>query len=148
MLADEWKRPVSALLALLNRLLRRAPDRAGAFADAAREVGPLLRRQPRAETVDVEDIVGSVGRARELGRDFRPRRGARRREDDQRLARIERAMKRGDPLPMVSLYRLGGHYYVVDGHHRLAAALRIGAVAMDAMVTEFVPLSRAFPAAA
>ena len=57
-------------------------------------------------------------------------------------------MKRGDPLPMVNLYRLGGHYYVVDGHHRLAAARRIGAVALDAMVTEFVPLARALPAAA
>jgi hypothetical protein len=136
------------LLALLKRPVRRAPDRTRAFADAAREVGPLVQRQPRTETVDVEDIVGSVGRAQELGRDFRPRRSARRREDDQRLARIERAMKRGDPLPMVSLYRLGGHYYVVDGHHRLAAALRIGAVAMDAMVTEFVPVGRALPAAA
>jgi hypothetical protein len=117
--------------------------RTHAFADAAREAGPLAQRLPRVETVDVSSIVGSVGRAHELGSDFRPRRRARRREDEQRLKRIQRAMERGDPLPIVDLYRLDDRYYVVDGHHRTAAALRIGQVAIDASVTEFVPLATA-----
>ena len=38
-------------------------------------------------------------------------------------------------MPPVELYRLGNGYYVVDGHHRIAAALAVGQLAIDAHVT-------------
>jgi len=39
----------------------------------------------------------------------------------------------------VELLRIGDEYWVVDGHNRIAAALRNGAVAVDADVTELLP---------
>jgi len=51
-------------------------------------------------------------------------------------------MERGDCLPAIDLYKLGTSYYVLDGHHRVAAARLIGQVELDARVVEFVPLGR------
>ena len=65
------------------------------FGDAVKRAGLLSRRLARPETVDVARIVGSVDRATELGADFRPHRGARRKLDDQRLERIRHAIERG-----------------------------------------------------
>jgi hypothetical protein len=42
-------------------------------------------------------------------------------------------------MPPIEVYKLGFGYYVLDGHHRLAAALENGQVEIDAYVTEFVP---------
>jgi hypothetical protein len=114
-----------------------APTRS--FTTAAREAGALVRRVPRTQTVDTGRIVGSVSRAHELRRDFRPPRRQRRRSDNQRYESIVKAMKRGRELPVIELYQLGEEYYVVDGHHRVAAALTVGQLAMDAHVTEFLP---------
>ena len=109
------------------------------FAAATARAGALTRRLPRPQTVEVARIIGSVGRAHELAADFRPPRRTRRGHDDQRLARIHQAMARGERLPAVELYQLGSGYYVLDGHHRVAAARLLGQLALDATVVEFVP---------
>jgi hypothetical protein len=109
------------------------------FAAAARRVGVLSQRLPRTETVDVARINGSVDRARELGADFRPARRWQRTSDNQRFERIRTRMQRGACLPAVELYKLGPDYYVLDGHHRVAAALSLGQLAIDARVTEWLP---------
>lgn len=57
-----------------------------------------------------------------------------------RLETIRIKMERGDCLPPIELYKLGTGYYVLDGHHRVAAAMLIGQVEVDARVVEFVPL--------
>jgi nucleotide-binding universal stress UspA family protein len=109
------------------------------FTEAAARAGTLARRRPRYEAVEVNRIVGSVDRVQELGADFRPRRRARRHADEQRLERIRRAMERGERLPAVELYQLGFGYYVLDGHHRVAAARLLGQLVLDATVVEFMP---------
>jgi hypothetical protein len=45
-------------------------------------------------------------------------------------------------LPPVELYRLGNIYYVLDGHHRVAAARLNGQLELDAQVVDFVPTAR------
>jgi hypothetical protein len=132
---------VKTLLHLFNR--NRAANRTRSFTDDARRLGAVPARQPRLETVDVERIVGSVGRAHELGRDFRPPKGQRRTSDNARFAFIVRALRTDRELPAVELYRLGDAYYVVDGHHRIAAALAVGQLAVDAHVTEYMATSSA-----
>lgn len=106
-------------------------------ADAAR-AGPLQARPLGLRTVELARIIGSVGRAHELGPDFRPLR--RRPLDEARFQGILRAMERGEPLPPVQLYKLGYGYYVLDGNHRVAAARQLGQMDIDAVVTEFIPL--------
>jgi nucleotide-binding universal stress UspA family protein len=109
------------------------------FAESAARAGALTRRPPARQTVEVSRIIGSVGRVHELAADFRPPRRARRHGDEQRLARIRTAMERGQALPPVELYQLGFGYYVLDGHHRVAAARLQGQLALDANVVRFIP---------
>lgn len=109
------------------------------FDDDATRAGPLRRRSLGVRTVEVGRIIGTVGRVRELGPDFRPIK--KRKGDEDRLNRIRRAMEDGKRLPPLELYKLGFGYYVLDGHHRVAAAREIGVVEMEADVTEFVPLA-------
>ena len=105
--------------------------------DAAR-TGPLAQRQLGVRTVEVSRIIGSVGRADNLGADFRPLRHTR--EDDQRYERVLKGMRTGESLPPVQLYKLGFGYYVLDGNHRVAAAKQLGQLEIEAEVTEFIPL--------
>jgi hypothetical protein len=124
------------------------------------------RRYLGAMTVPVARIVGSVGRAHELRSDFLPQRriwglscldaryrwikksmeGAEVFDLDQMhqvtgryYSHGEYEPRRGTVLPAIELYKLGDRYYVVDGHHRVAAALSLGQIEMDAIVTEYTP---------
>lgn len=108
------------------------------FSAAAERSGPLVRCPSRLQTVEVARIVGSVDRASELRADFRPARSARRGGDDQRFERVRNAMECGKHLPAIQLYQLGYGYYVVDGHHRVAAARQLGQLEIEAHVVEFV----------
>ena len=138
--ADEVVRNAHCPVLLVRPLLdAAAPQPLRSFADDAARAGPLRRRSLGLRTVEVGRIIGTVGRAHELGPDFKPAR--RRKEDDDRRARIQRVMESGQYIPPVELYKLGFGYYVLDGHHRVAVARELDAVEIDAEVTEFVPLS-------
>ena len=66
--------------------------------------------------VEVSRIVGSVGRWWQFDGCFMPAEASR----AQRWKRVDRAFHRGVELPAVSLYKLGGSYFVLDGNHRSA----------------------------
>src|SRR3712207_9467018 len=55
----------------------------------------------------------------------------------ERWKRVDRAFHRGEELPPVSLYKVGGFYFVLDGHHRVSVASYHGVEWIDAEVTEF-----------
>lgn len=97
------------------------------------------------QTIPVAAIVGSVGRSHELASDFLP---LRRRKGDDRYGRVLQAVQQGAGLPPIDVYKLGGRYYVLDGHHRVAAARKTGQKEIDASVIEFQPVSRQAGAAA
>ena len=54
----------------------------------------------------------------------------------ERWKRVDRAFRRGEGLPPVSLYKVGGTYFVLDGHHRVSVARYHGVEWIDADVTE------------
>jgi hypothetical protein len=97
----------------------------------------LVPRDLGRRPVDVARIVGSATRANELGPDFRPQHPTT--HDIQRFDAVLGAFSRGEELPPVELYKLGFGYYVRDGHHRVAAARRLGRKEIEAKVIEFVP---------
>jgi nucleotide-binding universal stress UspA family protein len=140
-IADEVVRAAHCPVLLVRPALdaAAAPPPLRSFDDDAARAGPLRRRSLGLRTVEVGRIIGTVGRVNELGPDFRPIR--RRREDEERFERIRAAMEAGEPLPPPELYKLGFGYYVLDGHHRVAAAKQLGMVEIEAEVTEFVPLA-------
>ena len=132
---------VRALVKLATAPVRRGRRRTVplSFADDARRAGLLTRRLPRTVAVDIAQVVGSVGRSRELGADFRPTSRGGRHADTERFRRVRAAMRQDKPLPLIELYQLGSAYYVLDGHHRVAAALDLGQLAIDASVIEHIP---------
>ncbi len=141
-IADEVVRNAHCPVLLVRPLLDRAaaaPLRS--FDDDATRAGPLRRRTLGVRTIEVGRIIGTVGRVRELGPDFRPIK--KRKPDEDRLNSIRVAMEEGKTLPPLELYKLGFGYYVLDGHHRVAIAREMGVVEMEAEVTEFVPLADA-----
>jgi nucleotide-binding universal stress UspA family protein len=109
------------------------------FSEDAESAGPVAPRSLGVRTVEVARIIGSVGRANELDEKFRS--VNHRRAEDYRYNRVRRAMAEGVSLPPIVLYKLGYGYYVLDGNHRVAAAKELGQLEMDALVTEFVPMS-------
>lgn len=111
------------------------------FHEDAERAGGLVQRGLGVRTVEIARIIGSVDRCHELGLDFRPPLRRRRKHDEERFARVKRAVESDGEMPAIDLYKLGFGYYVLDGHHRLAVAIAQGQVEIDANVTEFVAVA-------
>lgn len=82
--------------------------------------------------VRISRIVGTVGRAEDFDRHFRPRR------DDllPRWKAVAQAIYAGITLPPVELIQVGELYFVVDGHHRISVLRHLGQSYVDAHVIE------------
>lgn len=94
--------------------------------------------------VDTDKIVGSVGRSKDFDRHFLPLRGS----TGERWKRVDVAFHRSEDLPPVTLYKLDGAYFVLDGNHRVSVARFHGLRAVEAEVTEFLPPRAEDPAPA
>jgi len=90
---------------------------------------------PSEVEIPIRDIVGAVdGAAGKFDRDFLP-------TDERsrwRFQEIVIALGQGEALPPIEVYRLHGHYYVSDGHHRVAAARALREESIAAHVTEIL----------
>jgi hypothetical protein len=124
-----------ALLGRVGAWLRRdsVSDGLLCFDDLRKIPGAIGRIHRGTRTVPVSQIGGSVGRCAEFDGDFMPTRAS----AQERWKRIDRAFHRGEVLPPVSLYKVGGFYFVLDGHHRVSVACYHGVEWIDACVTEF-----------
>jgi hypothetical protein len=105
------------------------------FDDVRREHAANNRRPRGTRVVEVDQIVGSVGRWDEFDRSFLPARAS----VGQRWKRIDRAFQRGEDLPPVELYEIGDAYFVADGHHRVSVARYHDVPTVEATVAEFYP---------
>jgi hypothetical protein len=80
-------------------------------------------RGPTAEAVvPIDQIVGTVEPTKCFDRHFRPTSEVPR----TRFERIASDIRSGRGMDPVDLYRCGGRYYVLDGHHRIAVACALG----------------------
>ena len=105
-----------------------------AFEEVRRSLG-VLNRLPLAktETVEVEKIVGSVGRRNDFDACFLPVHS----NVSSRWECVDRAFQQGEELPPVSLYKMGDAYFVNDGNHRVSVARYHGVESIDAEVVTF-----------
>ena len=119
--ARNWmlRRPAAARLRLLEDELGGRP--------------PAARRPPGLTTIPLCSVVGTAESAKSRVFDccFRPSGAIRRRWEH-----LWMAGRRGAPLPPISVYRLGDHHFVDDGHHRVSVARALGMGEIDAEVTE------------
>jgi hypothetical protein len=119
-------------LAAKLRLICAECTRLSSFADVIAGLGVTARHDLGLQAVELDTIVGSVGRVDEFDRGFRPGRTI----DPRRWMAIDRALRNGEPLPPVLLYRVGEQHFVQDGHHRVSASRAVGRQSVDAYVTE------------
>jgi hypothetical protein len=126
-----------AVLGRLAARLRLEPDDIGVvlpYQEVLDALGFVSERELGLQVVPIASIVGTVDRGRDFDRHFRPTSGRVR----GRWEQIAAAMRRGQAMPPVDLYRLGEIHFVRDGHHRVSVACALGYVEIDAYVTEVV----------
>ena len=83
------------------------------------------------KTVPVDKIIGSEGRYNDFDNMFFPKHS----HLKNRWLNIDRAYMQGVILPAVTLYEVGGVYFVRDGNHRVSVAKARGVEFIDAEVT-------------
>lgn len=115
--------------------LRLEPDDAGLilpYEEVIDALGFVSERRIGLQVIQLEAIVGTVDRARDFDRSFRPT-SARVRG---RWEQIAAATRRGQALPPIDVLRIGEICFVGDGHHRVSVARALGRTDIDAYVTE------------
>ena len=125
------------VLSRLAQRLRRGPDDVNLvlpFDDVVAALGLRGERYAGLQTIGLDTIVGTVDSRRDFDRHFRPT-SSRVRERWERLALAQR---RGESIPPIEVYRVGGLHFVSDGHHRVSIAAATGQQAIDAYVTEIL----------
>lgn len=128
------------LTTLAYHLRRRCRDgiRLVLLDDVVGALGWRGQRQLGLQTVGVETIVGTAGSRRDFDRRFRPT-SARVRYRWERLAL---AIRRGEAIPPIEVYRVGDLHFVVDGHHRVSIAAATRQHQIEAYVTEVLTACR------
>jgi hypothetical protein len=121
------RRSASAEQRVLPSLFERHPD-------ATR----VPRRSIGLRSVPLEAIVGTMRHPSQNTADFLPLPRLRGENWRGRWQRIRRATEGMAMLPPVDLVQVGDDYYVADGHNRVAAARRAGALEIDADVTQLM----------
>src|SRR3954452_13725693 len=123
------------LLADVARRMRREPDDVALilpFEEVVEALGRAGQVDRGLKVVALDAIVGTVDRAADFDRGFRPTTTRLR----SRWERIAAAQRRGEALPPISLFQVGELYFVRDGHHRVSVAKSLGRVDIDAYVIE------------
>ncbi|HTU14623.1 MAG TPA: hypothetical protein VMF31_05445 [Solirubrobacterales bacterium] len=115
--------------------LRREPDDIDLilpFDEVLAALGRKGERHLGVQSIDLDSIVGTIDGGRSFDRSFRPTSHRVR----QRWERIAVAMRKGESMPPISVYRIGRMHFVEDGHHRVSVARQMGMDRIDADVTE------------
>ena len=102
------------------------------FEEVVHALGYRGERRLGLETIQLDSIVGTVGRGRDFDRSFRPTS----RRTRKRWERMATAARRGESFPPIEVYRIGDVHFVKDGHHRVSIARAQGLPDIDAYVTE------------
>jgi len=116
-----------------NRLLRK-PNRLESFEEVTAQGKLDQQHALGTQTVEIKQIVGSMGRVKDFDREFFPRNS----RSFNRWISIALAFNKGVGLPAVELYKVGDRYFVKDGHHRISVASTHGQTFIDAAVTQVV----------
>jgi hypothetical protein len=121
----------------LSSWLRREPDDVNLILPLEEVVEALGWEGERSlglQVIPLDSIVGTVDRAREFDRDFRPTSPRVR----ARWEGIALAKRSGKAMPPIDVYRVGELHFVKDGHHRVSVARAQGLDTIDAYVTEVI----------
>jgi hypothetical protein len=128
------RRQAAARLANWVRHRPRSAGRLLPLHEAAGTLGPLSGRPLGLQSIRLDTIVGTLDPRQDFDSRFRPTTNRIR----YRWERLALAQRRGEPIPPIQVYRVGGLHFVEDGHHRVSIAAATGQETIDAYVTEIV----------
>jgi hypothetical protein len=97
--------------------------------EVRQRLGLVTQAYTGVQPIQVDRIVGSLDRTVDFDRDFRPRHPGL----AERLKNLRRQYPNGD-FPAINVYEVGGAFFVVDGHHRVALSRELGREFIDAEV--------------
>jgi hypothetical protein len=101
------------------------------------EVRQNLRLQDSSykglQEIELDKIVGSVGRYRDFTRTFLPKSD----RSERRWRRVDAVSLDQLGFPPIEVYKVGDVYFVRDGNHRVSVARAHGAKIIDAYVIEY-----------
>lgn len=100
------------------------------FTNEYGEMRIACRTYRGVKPIKLKNIVGIVGRCHPDGKWEKFKWSSNTRQ-------IEQEMEKMSSLPLITVYKVGCQYYVVDGHHRTAAAMEVGKEFLDAEVYEY-----------
>lgn len=95
------------------------------------------RKYLGTEDIPVEKIVGTLNRESDFDHKFRPLNKHLR----DRWVNVHLALEREDWTPIL-VHRVGDHYYVEDGHHRVSVAQALGIMFIRANVWDYPCLAK------
>jgi hypothetical protein len=104
------------------------------LAEVAGMLGTHSERSLGLQSIPLATIVGTLDPRPDFDRWFRPTSNRSR----SRWERLALAQRRGEPIPPIRVYRVGGLHFVEDGHHRVSIAAATHQKTIDAYVTEIV----------
>jgi hypothetical protein len=119
-----------ALFNEIQHLLNPEEAKLISFTDVKKMLKPSNEVYRGMEVVPIKLIVGSEGRYKDFDNNFFPRRNFLK----SRWEHVDTAYYQDITLPPVSLYELGGLYFVRDGNHRVSVAKMKGIENIDAEV--------------
>lgn len=82
--------------------------------------------------IELDKIVGSVGRYHDFTRTFLPRTNA----SQERWIAVSTVAQSSTGYPPIEVYKVGDVYFVIDGNHRVSVARQMGNRTIDAYVTD------------
>lgn len=136
--ADFGRARTRQVLGRLLALLRSERDQLLSLQEVRALLRPSSETYRGLQTVPIARIVGSEGRYRDFSRYFLPRHD----HLKGRWMRVDAAHHQRLVLPPVTLYEIGGAYFVRDGNHRVSVARLQGVEFVDA---EVISLSSRLP---
>jgi hypothetical protein len=104
------------------------------LAEVAGRLGTHSERPLGLQSIPLATIVGTLDPRQDFDRRFRPTSNRVR----SRWVQLALAQRRGEAIPPIQVYRVGGLHFVEDGHHRVSIAAAMHQKTIDAYVTEIV----------
>jgi hypothetical protein len=123
--------------AQLANWLRHRPGSASRLLPLQEVTGLLGTHSERPlglQSIPLATIVGTLDPRQDFDQRFRPTSNRVR----SRWERLALAQRRGEAIPPIQVYRVGGLHFVEDGHHRVSIAAATHQKTIDAYVTEIV----------
>lgn len=116
---------------ILDKLTWKNPDLLSLY-EVTSIIKPKSETYRGMQTIEISKIIGSEGRYHDFSSAFLPKREVLR----ARWTSVDQARLADVVLPPISVYSLGGYYFVRDGNHRVSVAKSMGVEFIDAEVVE------------